>query len=504
MLKIYLLLLASTVLMVHSLSAQQCGTVGVEAEALTARLLQNKARLAADPVQFRSTQYVPIRFHLVTKTDGSGGIRLRNILEQLCGLNKDFATTGIQFYIKDAINFIKNDKLYTDHYNNLNLMEPYRDRSAINVWIVGDIQVGSDPNAVVLGYYTYSRDWLVVLKDEVGSLSCTVSHEMGHFFGLLHTFHGWDADPWSATKHGNPAPAVSPGGIFTEYQNGENCDSAGDFICDTPPDYNFGDYWSDCDYKGGAKDPTGIIVNPTEVNFMGYFFYCQRGMYEFSSNQRNLMFSDAMATNRAYIRHDFTPAYLQFNGMPTLELPLAGANVPFYNNVDLQWSEVEGATRYLVEMDVLPTFTSATLLNYITTSNKITLNNLKPNETYYWRVRPFNENYTCTIFTSRKSFKTNDIATKTHEISQLNQWQVHPNPINAGTSLSLLLDVNKQFEAEVQLRNLTGQLVQSWGIQQFTADQQKHNFTLKNIAAGIYLLTLTTGTERQVQKIIIQ
>ena len=68
--------------------------------------------------------------------------------------------------------------------------------------------------------------------------------------------------PWSADI-GNPAPASSPGGIPTEKMDGSNCETAGDYLCDTPPDYNgFG--WDDCDYDGGAQDPMGVEIDPEE------------------------------------------------------------------------------------------------------------------------------------------------------------------------------------------------------------------------------------------------
>ncbi|MEZ4948184.1 MAG: hypothetical protein R2784_02135 [Saprospiraceae bacterium] len=52
---------------------------------------------------------------------------------------------------------------------------------------------------------------------------------------------------------------VSPNGSPTELQDGSNCTTAGDKICDTPPDYNFGLINGNSCY-GGAKDPNGVTA----------------------------------------------------------------------------------------------------------------------------------------------------------------------------------------------------------------------------------------------------
>ena len=40
--------------------------------------------------------------------------------------------------------------------------------------------------------------------------------------------------------------------------------NSGDFLCDTPADYNLGFGWNNCNYTGGAMDPNGILLNPDE------------------------------------------------------------------------------------------------------------------------------------------------------------------------------------------------------------------------------------------------
>lgn len=488
--------------MTGGLRAQICGTVGSEAEAIKARLLANKKAWSEGLVFPRSTQYVPVKFHLVNKTDGSGGILLRNVLDQLCALNADFKSFGIQFYIKDSFNFINDDRLYAHHYNYRNMMETYRDPSAINIWIVDNANpTGFD--GYVAGYYTNSKDWLVIQKDEIKAFTFTLPHEMGHYFGLLHTFYGWDSDPWQAAVHGNPAPVMSPNQIPTEEQAGLNCDIAGDFICDTPPDYGFGSYWTDCNYTGGAMDPLGTIVNPDEPNFMGYFDACVRTDYHFSPQQKSVMQTDLASVRRNAIRSNYVPEYLSFSGIAQPQLPTPGSTNPVYTQVNFKWTAVEGATRYLLEISTSPAFSASSTMSLIR-KDTASIESLAPSKTYYWRVQPFNEYYTCTNPSTFKNFKTGNLSTSLTTIPEIENWQLSPNPLKLGTSLTLALQTGKEFEAQVAILNLTGQVVQNLGKHRFPVGMQLITLPTEALPAGLYLVTLQTPTGRSVKKIVVQ
>lgn len=479
-----------------------CGTIGSETEKIKTRLLANQS-MARQLVQSRSTYYVPIKFHLVGQDDGSGRVNYRNLLDQICVLNEDFASAGIQFYIKDSLNLVNDTQINEDHYHNNNRMGPKRDTGAINVWIV-KTPYSHSPNAITYGLYQVSQDWLVIRRDEINRNSYTLTHEMGHFFSLLHTFYGWDIDPWTADKHGNPAPSMSPMSVPTERQDGSNCESAGDYVCDTPPDYNFGYFWfQDCVYAGGAKDPIGDLVDPDESNFMAYFDRCNRSDYHFSQGQRLLMHADLMSSARAHIRTGYTPLYTQIIENIELESPQPGAQTPFFNAVQLEWSAAAGASQYLVEIDRVSSF-SLQPFTYITTENSLVIKGLDANRTYYWRVRPFNEYYTCAPATSSKSFKTSGIATSVDEIGHLNDWKIIPNPILRNTGTEIAFNTSESFEAEIQIYDLTGQMVMNIGKKRFQAGNNTLPITTQNLNAGIYFLTLQTQQGRLTEKIIIQ
>lgn len=82
------------------------------------------------------------------------------------------------------------------------------------------------------------------------------AHELGHLFGLLHTFE-------------------NPG---SELVDGSNCETAGDLLCDTPADPYTGD--PDITWQGGAdgcefiwegRDTLGRYYQPDVGNIMSYY-----------------------------------------------------------------------------------------------------------------------------------------------------------------------------------------------------------------------------------------
>lgn len=480
-----------------------CGTTPASLKSLQEKLLQNKNLLKNFPVQPRNMQYIPVRFHLVAKDDGTGAVRHRNLLDQLCMLNEDFLSANIQFYLQGDLNIVENTAIFEDHYHNAIKMEQMRDDEAVNIWIV-DALYSPNPNAVSAGAYQISYDWLIIRKSEINSSAVTLTHEMGHFFSLLHLFHGWDMEPWRADVHGNPAPSMSPMNVPTERQDGSNCESSGDYICDTPPDYNFGYYWTfDCEYAGGARDPMGTTVDPDEANFMTYFDRCERSAYHFSAEQKYVMHADMMSNSRQYIRSGYTPLYMQINEPASLELPFPGETVPYFNSVQLDWSAVDGATHYLVELDLVPTF-SFQLQSFIATENQLEIKTLDPNRTYYWRVRPFNEYFTCTENSTSSTFKTTAIATSVHNIRQLSDWKVNPNPVSRNSGLEIAFNTSKSFRGSFMLFDPTGVIVVKTTEQRFEIGQNSLSISTKGLMQGIYFLAFQTEKDILTKKIIVQ
>ncbi|GAB1397655.1 hypothetical protein MASR1M65_24350 [Saprospiraceae bacterium] len=55
-----------------------------------------------------------MKFHIISKSDGTGTVQEHRVLDMLCGLNEFFAPLDIQFYIKDGFNYFSNTAAATD------------------------------------------------------------------------------------------------------------------------------------------------------------------------------------------------------------------------------------------------------------------------------------------------------------------------------------------------------------------------------------------------------
>jgi hypothetical protein len=499
------LLLGVSVKAQHAHELGKCGNEGGEwQDMLTERLLHNKQHLAENPIQFRNTVYVPVRFHMVANSSGVGRVTHGRVLEQLCRLNQDFEPLDIQFYIKGINDNINNTTIYNAQFNATFQMNQLKDPTALNIWIVDvatPFQPTGNETGTILGYYNPARDWVVIRRNDVGAARTTLPHEIGHFFSLMHTHNGWDSQPWTADI-GNPSPSTSPGGVPTERQDGSNCQTAGDFICDTPPDYNgFG--FNGCNYNL-AQDPTGVFINPDELLFMGYFLECNRENYYFSPTQQNLVRADYNSSSRNYLRNNaIIPNLTEITQTPTLVYPIGGETTPGYNQVTLEWSAVNGADFYLLEVDRVSTFTLNPIRVVVSGETSRTLTTLEPNRTYFWRVRPFNAYRTCALSTPVTTFKTNANIVSIRDITALNEWTISPNPIESSQNLTISLNTASAFEANFSLFNSSGILVKQLGNHHIGAGDTNLHINLEGLSPGVYLLSMNHQEGREIKRLIV-
>ena len=198
--------------------------------------------------------------HLVRDTFGNVGPFEANIQNNVDTLNAYFAPIGVSFEVceyKIIDNFQYN---ILDDFNLWNEMQvKFHEENRINVFFVQEILwVPFDCGFTSFGGITDPDAGGIIMKKGctlAGSKALT--HEMGHFFGLLDTFQDNGA----------------------ELVNGDNCESEGDLICDTPADpYTLGvtlnlylDLAIPCRFIFSGTDANGEFYTPDVGNMMSYY-----------------------------------------------------------------------------------------------------------------------------------------------------------------------------------------------------------------------------------------
>ena len=187
-------------------------------------------------------------FWVVKDSSGQPNITPAAITQGVNDLNTYFAPICLSFSAC-AINYIDDwnyDSLYFPD-EQIQLYTLYQTPKTINVYLSRTIATNPTTTVAGLGTLPPGADAIYMTK---GTLSGkTFPHEVGHFFGLHHTFE---------TSFGN------------ELADGSNCATAGDLICDTPADPGTSNS-PDCQLLPYSKDANGDWYVPHIGNIMSYY-----------------------------------------------------------------------------------------------------------------------------------------------------------------------------------------------------------------------------------------
>lgn len=194
---------------------------------------------------------LPVVFHQITKDDGTGGFSLVDFDDRLNLFDQAFAPINTRFFL-DHVNIIKSDALYD--YQSLEESETLRSHlvdGAINIYVVGKW------NGYEFGGGGSLEGYLILTEPVAPDVW---AQELGHFFGLYHTF-----------------PSCCSGAGFVD---GSNCRTFADHICDTPADP--GPDWvneggckvKNCQIISCPEDPKGDTYQPDIENFMASYVGC--------------------------------------------------------------------------------------------------------------------------------------------------------------------------------------------------------------------------------------
>ena len=481
----------------------KCGVSAQMGAMIQEQMIENRNEMRNYVENRVATVYLPVRFILVAKSDGTERTKETSALIALCNLNNNYADQEIQFYLHE-FKYLNNTQLYNNGssnfaYSTLNNNMTY---DAINIFLVDDAGGGAaafyQPPA---GPGPFGDDWIVSSESYADDFE-TLTHEMGHFLGLNHPFYGWEPtdNGWDPAIHGNPVGIWAPDDMTrNEFADGSNCNNAGDMICDTPADYLFPFPGNDgCTYNKNAKDPNNVLVEPDMTNFMNYAS-CSNSLYHFTDMQKVEIQNSLNSTSRNYIPKDYTPNLDPLGGSPTQLDPQNLQTIETYNAVTLEWTSVDNAEGYLVEI-----INQTTGTQIVTTDQtKITLNNLIASTNYFWKVHAYGEYSTCGGSSGQRIFKTGSTLTDTNEISALQDWGVNPNPVTNGESIFVNIESGTGLTLDISVSTITGQTVQLFKDQIFANGSSSFEIETYNLQAGMYLVSLHTAEGVEIQRVSI-
>lgn len=485
-----------------AVSAQICGTPG---DVMMERMRENKLAMVAH--QRGAVKYVPVTFHLVAASNGTGRVEEENVLKQVLNLNTQYADQEVIYYI-DRFNYFDSDVVFNTPFTTAGRqqMNLRRDNNSINVFIVNSADDGNSPG-VTVAYYDPQNDWVVANKSKINGAANTLSHELGHFFSLPHPFEGWECFPYTMADYGNPVtrdntlPCESGGGSkLIELHDRSNCNTAGDEICDTPEDFNLGLlFQNNCNENVLIKDKNNEVIKPMTNNFMSYYNDCAD--YEFTQTQKDLMNTDFFTFRRAYIRTGLIPNTTPVPGPVTYISPINGEESNGITNIVLDWEDYPGANKYLVTYDRFSTFTFNPV-KAIATSSKYTITaTLTEGITYYWKVWPYNESQTGAMYGPTQNFKVGT-GTAVNEIHDIQDYALTPNPVLDHVNPSLTLFSNKAFKANLKLIDASGRVLTQENISIPTGPSQ-YPIDVLEIPAGIYFVMLDSDQGRLVERLFV-
>lgn len=247
MLRILFLLLALSC--GHIYGQSQCGTIIPRSHALYPPYFTAQEKSLID---YDLNKTLSVNIYIVAAALNTYDFGAADYTDNWDNLNEIFAPINMRFEI------CSETLIPNYNYNSLSRMEDpetgeseqdemfaqYYVDNTINVYYVQEIT--EEPDVGGYAYFPGGPDIIVLLKPPATK---TLPHEMGHFFGLYHTFEE---------------------GFGVEFVNGDNCETAGDFVCDTPAD-NEGPVNEECQYTAYIEDVNGDPYIPLINNYMSYY-----------------------------------------------------------------------------------------------------------------------------------------------------------------------------------------------------------------------------------------
>lgn len=489
--------LSLLVLMSTAVNAQwKCGTV--QDEAFMERLTKNVKYANTHETRMGETRWVPVKFHLVAQTDGTGRISDEAVYEQLCIMNAQYDSLEFQFYIDDGFSYLNHTGIFEHTGNFGSAMQSERTKYplSLNIFITENT---FDP-----GTAGYSNGSLVVVRKDSFSQddNGTLGHEVGHHFSLSHPHYGWEDEPYTPEQYGEIVTIMSvqssqSPSVLVEVMDDPDCDTVGDRICDTPPDYGFtqnGNNASVCHnpWEGVVKDRNEVLIYNITNLVMGYNGGCAEII--FTQGQGDAMRADYDQRND--LNKIYIPDTTQITESPEKISPEAFETTDYFDSVVFDWEPVEGAHGYLLRIG------GNANISVMTTDTDYEITEFDANSSYSWNVTPINEIGHC-VSSPGILFFTGAGSTAVIDIDAVNQFSVHPNPVK-NQQFNISIQSEKKLEAHISVYNLSGQAIIANNMHVINKGNNNIPVTLNDAPTGLYHIHIKTEEGILTEKIIVE
>ena len=456
--------------------------------------------------------YIPIAITLIGKDDSTGFYSVANVWDAICELETDFASYNIRFFIKGNPRYIPHTLMYNMDagffYSDsmFNFIAFHNIQDVLNLYIIDS----GNPNLTTLRDLDYDnstypptirnpqRHAIFVSKNAIGKYNHILTHEVGHYLGLWHTFVGWeglDYDDYAgevpdtlfwSTYDPDEDTIYYDLPWLVEYVDGSNCDIAGDLICDTPPDY-LSSHWS-CNANGESSklqtDPHGDTFHSDGTNYMSY---SNDGcVNQFSPLQVRWM-QDVALGPRNYLLYDQSPSSPISTEQVNFIFPQDNSSIEVNDSIVLDWEDIQGATHYLVEFGRKVNSTYIPLVMDITLNESQLKVAVASDLKYYLKVKAINQYFPCQVLSDTSFFNTAPI-TATEEIIYQNGVTLYPNPVSETVHWNFLDGSVKSESFELHVFDAFGHQVQH-------SLSEGSSLNVSELTEGVYSMLMVGETE---------
>ena len=160
---------------------------------------------------------------------------------------------------------------------------------------------------------------------------------------------------------------------------------------------------------------------------------------------------------RAALQAPWNPIATQITSAPVVVEPVDDSTTSGYDHVRLDWEPVNGADRYLLEIDRLSDFSLNPTIQVVFQSHADIWGLFEPDRSYHWRVTPFNPYFACAPSTAINKFTTGN-ALSARDILEVDNLTVQPNPVSS-SQVVVSLDTDNAFDGQISIVSATGQTV---------------------------------------------